>query len=221
MKTTIKTVANLSFSWPTHVLVVGQTKSGKTTLAMSIIHANIRSFDYVVLMSASAGLEQQYKVLKGLPNRFYDSIDASVIERILERQKKTTLDAVAGRLPRPISMLLVLDDTSQFSFYSGKLKECLNRAFKSGRQWFLSILLLSQSLSGQIPPGIHGNCPWIFATYVSNGLVDLTFSCTQAPSKTAYREFLFKNCKARDTCVLLSAEDTDLRLPLAIKYYKI
>lgn len=209
---------------PSHSLIVGRTQTGKTSLLMNILEKELKHFDYVVLMSGSCMMHHQYDALNILPCTKYDSINVEALECILKFQKTFSQEANDKIIPRPIECLLVIDDIGQFSFYQqtststgGKSIQMFTELFLNGRQYHISVFILSQCESGIIPPTIVQNCSTVFITSSNNAIAEKLYRATKEKSLTQFKDAIFAACKERSQCVLIRSDWMDT--PKVFKYH--
>lgn len=219
-------ISELKIKFPSHTLIIGRTQSGKTTLLMNLMEQYLENFDYVVLMSGSYKMHDQYKLLSSKPIVKYDKISVDAIEALLKHQKNFSEQSSKGELPRPVKCLIVMDDTGQFSFYqqnksnvgTGSI-QLFNELFLNGRQFNISTFLLSQCESGLIPPGIVQNCSTVLITSANNSLVDKVYKSTQERSLADFKKNMFDQCKQKEQAALIRSDWAEC--PSYYKYHII
>jgi len=219
-------ISNAKIEFPSHTLILGRTQSGKTTLLMNVMYQYIDKFDYIVLMSGSYKVHNQYDMLAVKPLCKYNNIDVDAIEIILKHQKNFAEQTKLGKLSRKVSCLIIMDDTGQFSFYrqnnskhgTGSI-QLFKELFLNGRQYNISVIILSQCESGLIPPGLVQNCSTVMITSANNALVEKVYKSTKERSMADFKEHMFKECREKDQAVIIRSDW--MECPTYVKYHDL
>lgn len=126
---------------PFNMVLVGQTHSGKTTLAKKLITNLKKEFDYIYIFCPTGELSQDWIEQEHLftsPKEY-----GSKVKELFEQQKRIKLEYGKKRTPQ---ILLVFDDCLTENIL--RFNSDLDKKSISTRHYNISVMVLSQRIAG-------------------------------------------------------------------------
>ena len=133
-------------------MLIGKRNTGKSFLTKDVMYYQ-RKIPVGVVMSATEEGNGFYG--SWVPDMFiYHDFDKTVIETIIERQRKAC--KAHGHAP---NCFIILDDC----MYDAKFlrEKCMRALFMNGRHWNIFLMITAQ-YCGDIPPAIRSNIDFVF-----------------------------------------------------------
>lgn len=160
------------------VSVASKRNSGKSVLVMEIIKELIKAkrVDMVVVMSGSAGLNEDYSFL---PSQLVMPFSEDVLENIWNRQEKTPIE-------KRQHIFIILDDC--LTTPEALRNNTINKYFSLGRHISSSFLICSQHTTALLSPLIKANSDLILWSKLSRQQLENLSLSTVGLSK---QEFIY------------------------------
>lgn len=164
------------------VLIVGQTRSGKTTLGRYIYELNKDKFTYVILICNSPSRDKDYT---WIPEQRRFTYSAKVILKVIKKQLELQQQGIDAKC------LLIFDDfqTDVDTTSNSKEAKLLKGLIGKFRHYGIIPFFLVQNLTG-VGPYIRRNCNCLFASKIDgNSAKELNKLCGAFPdAMTAIRQ---------------------------------
>ena len=140
-------VGNLNY------ILAGKKGSGKSTLALNLLKRKsspyYRQFDNIFLISPTASRDEKFaKLIEELSvdNKFYDTLDDTIINEIVERLKKFNEEYKEEHPKKTPRNLIILDDCIHL-LPSSTQQSSLNQLICNGRHIKSSLWIMTQQLT--------------------------------------------------------------------------
>ena len=156
-----------TMKWPTRVVIIGASQSGKTKVGLHILHEFRHLFPAAIVFSgaeADKPIEERDYWGK-IPDSFvHDGFDPRILKRMFLRQRSLVVDfkkhpELMDNLHIKQDILVIADDVMHCKEW--KRSPEVQRIFFSGRQSKASFMLMMQYPMGIIPE-LRGNLRYVF-----------------------------------------------------------
>lgn len=163
--------------------LIGPTQSGKTTVIKTILYYLSPLIRYVVIVSASAQMDNEYKGM--IPDIYtYENYSEDVISNILDDQmtlKKKIEDHICPENVK--KMVVIIFDDIIGTESKWKKNELMDKIMTAGRHFYISFIISVQNPIF-VPAKMRENMGYTIATSIN----------TEKRMKTFYEQFV-KNCR--------------------------
>ena len=179
-------ISQISFVWPSLLVIAGKSRSGKTVLTRELVAQNRQSFDRIIVISGSAHLNTEYDGLTDKRN-FIDPQSIQKIQRLIALQKKVTQAKKRHRL------LIIIDNfIGLANVHNGKLGKLFDMIATQGRHLQVSSIFLTQKLTG-VSPVIRQNAMYWLVTRLDRQSVQKTLFDHQSKFTNEYKWYTYYN----------------------------
>ena len=155
----------INIKFPSHILVVGKTETGKSHFIKSILKKSISEFDLIIIYSGTNCVNGDYDEFKDHGDKLaiYDEGDKFI--KLLSNQEFNEKIL----FNKEINKLIILDDfIGNLSLHTNK--DIFNKYASMGRHISLSIIISTQHIS-ECTPCQRLNSKYIFVTKTSDNNV--------------------------------------------------
>lgn len=167
------------------------TDSGKSTLVSELSRQMMTAgkVDRIVVLCPTSDLQPEtyYFISKNHPENLITNPTDELIQEILEQQKQSKLNGTN------IRSLLILDDVigENMKFKSA---DVWKKVATSVRHYNMSVLLLLQNISGEIPPILKDAASTIFVTNARNRDLEQIYNLqNHFTNKKLFRDYVNEN----------------------------
>ena len=179
-------ISDISFVWPSLLVIAGKSRSGKTVLTKELVSQNRQAFDRIIVISGSAHLNSEYDGLTDKQN-FIDPQSIQKIQRLIALQKKVTQAKKKHRL------LIIIDNfIGLANVHNGKLGKLFDMIATQGRHLQVSSIFLTQKLTG-VSPVIRQNAMYWLVTRLDRQSVQKTLFDHQSKFTNEYKWYQYYN----------------------------
>ena len=175
------------------MLVCGRRGSGKTTLVTRLLltaKAYKGKFDKIILISPTAYLTPQWKVLDMTKWDVYTDYDPEIIKDLLAQQSSSSIWRLGRERPK---VLVILDDMgSQTRKVKKSETDFIDVLACNGRHLDVSLIQMAQVYT-QIVPSVRSNAD-IIISYALNSHRDMMALWTECGGSCDYKAFREQIC---------------------------
>lgn len=199
-----------------HILLVGDTGTGKSNSLKWIMRDLCKNFDYGIVICGSGFINNDYDYI---PSKYqYDYLPVDVLRSLVEDQKKRRSQEkkakkIGREKPAPKVFIILDDIIGTFNRYGEG--EIFNQITK-WRHYNISTIWVLQDVK-YLPPVVRNSCSIVFVTRVRDTNTESIYSlCSQGfKSFSHFKEHLNSNTKNYNLLMY------DMTNPYEEKYIKI
>lgn len=152
---------------PFLTVLSGQRNTGKTTLLLNLLMRDIfylHKFDHIVFFCPTYYLQVKFRAIKLPSEQIHTEFSEDTLTDVIEEAKARHSNASGFD---PVHTLIVLDDcVSEDGF---KKSPGLNMLATSGRHWNISVIILTQYITG-VGTVVRKNCDGVFQFYTDSAI---------------------------------------------------